>query len=100
MKYLRSFLIRHFAAKPLVASRNVGCFFKLQIRRKTSFVVEDLQHYSAQITCAQNEQNGCLQEVRLQKIIEDVKEIYCNYLKGQHIWFQRLSILTQMLKAR
>ena len=85
MEYLRSFLRRHFAGEPLVASRDVGCFLKLQDPRNTSFVLEDLQHYFTQITCAQNEQNGCLQEIRLQKIIEDVKERYCNYLNGQHI---------------
>ena len=85
MEYLRSFLIRHFAGKPLVESRNVGCFLKLQNRRDTSFALEDLQHYFTQITCAQNEQNSCLQEVRLPKSIDDVKQRYCNYLNGQHI---------------
>ena len=29
MEFLRSFLRRHFAGKPLVASRNVGCFLRL-----------------------------------------------------------------------
>lgn len=92
MEYLRSFLTRYFAGKSLVALRNVGSFLKQQNRRSTWFVLEDLQHYLTQITCAQNEQKGCLQEVQWQKIIEDVKERYCNYLNGQHIWFQCLSI--------
>ena len=34
MEFLRSFLRRHFAGKPVVASRNVGCFVRL-----TSFVI-------------------------------------------------------------
>ena len=29
MEFLRSFLRRHFAGKPVVASRNVGCFLRL-----------------------------------------------------------------------
>ena len=29
MRFLRSFLRRHFALKPVVASRNVGCFLRL-----------------------------------------------------------------------
>ena len=29
MEFLRSFLRLHFAGKPLVASRNVGCFLRL-----------------------------------------------------------------------
>ena len=30
MEFLRSFLRRHFAGKPVVASRNVGCFLRLR----------------------------------------------------------------------
>ena len=30
MEFLHSFLRRHFAEKPLVTSRNVGCFLGLQ----------------------------------------------------------------------
>ena len=29
MEFLYSFLRRHFAGKPVVASRNVGCFLRL-----------------------------------------------------------------------
>lgn len=43
---------------------------------------KDLQHYFTQIICAQND---CKREVRLQKMIEDLKQRYCNYLNGQHI---------------
>ena len=31
MEFLRSFLRRHFAGNPAVASRNVGCFLRLPI---------------------------------------------------------------------
>ena len=31
MEFLRSFLRRHFAGKPVVASRNVGCFLRLNL---------------------------------------------------------------------
>ena len=31
MEFRRSFLRRHFAGKPILASRNVGCFLKLAI---------------------------------------------------------------------
>ena len=34
MEFLRSFLWRHLAGKPEVASRNVGCFLRLIIYRK------------------------------------------------------------------
>ena len=30
MEFLRSFLRRHFAGKPVVVSPNVGCFLRLQ----------------------------------------------------------------------
>jgi len=85
MEYLRSFLRRHFAGKPLVASPNVGCFLKLQNRRNTSFVLKTFNIILHKSLALKMIVNCCLQEVRLQKIIEDVKERYCNYLNGQHI---------------
>ena len=33
MEFLRSFIRRHFAGKPVVASWNVGCFLRLHIRQ-------------------------------------------------------------------
>ena len=38
MKFLRAFLWRHFAGKPVVASQTVGCLLRLHVREeKTSF---------------------------------------------------------------
>ena len=31
MKFLRQVFTHHFAGKPVVASRNVGCFFRLRV---------------------------------------------------------------------
>ena len=43
MEFLRSLLRRHFAGKPLVASRNVVCFLRLDLDEpKTAYF---LQHY-------------------------------------------------------
>ena len=43
MEFLRSLLRRHFAGKPLVASRNVVCFLRLDLDEpKTAYI---LQHY-------------------------------------------------------
>ena len=37
MEFLRSFLRRHLAGKPVVASPNVGCFLRLQASSKSDF---------------------------------------------------------------
>ena len=38
MEFLRPFLRRNFAGKPLVSSRNVGCFLRLQLRQDKMFL--------------------------------------------------------------
>ena len=38
MEFLRSFLRRHLAGKPVVASPNVGCFIRL-----STFLIDDLR---------------------------------------------------------
>ena len=38
MDFVRLFLRRHFAGKPVEFSQNVGCFLKLQIKK--SFIIK------------------------------------------------------------
>ena len=48
MEFLRSFLIRHLAGKPVVASPNVGCFLRLLFHRLQATIKEchnSLEHY-------------------------------------------------------
>ena len=40
MEFLSSFLRRHFAGKPVVASRNVGCFLRLEFERLLPIFVD------------------------------------------------------------
>ena len=48
MEFLRSFLRRHFAGKPVVASRNVGCFLRLPLVKP---VISLLNLPNLSITC-------------------------------------------------
>ena len=43
MEFLRSFLRRHFAGKPVVASRNVVCFLWLKFFNAMRYVLIDYE---------------------------------------------------------
>ena len=44
MEFLRSFLRRHFAGKPLVPSRNVGFFLRLHLHMSYPFFFQQMYY--------------------------------------------------------
>ena len=51
MEFLRSFLRRHFAGRPSVVSRNVGCFLRLQ--ELQLHVISIVCHHGCKLACEQ-----------------------------------------------
>ena len=65
MEFLRQVFAHHFAGKPVVASRNVGCFFRLRVILIFFFEYEQNEKNTVTYQC----------DVELQRVKKESEEL-------------------------